>query len=357
MNRILLIGNGFDLAHDLKTKYEHFIDDYWTQKAKSFQDAYNEKKLIGTSRTVYKYEDEDNTVNGISYYSNVKFSNHSNNIGYEYFLHTLFCVEVKNNNLSFKNKFLEQLNKKNISKNWVDIENEYYLALNQCLTDKCEDRIEQLNKDFLSIKKALYSYLRNQIKELPAKLPAIESIIYSNPFDVRFDNSNFIIYLNFNYTYLEKIYQNDMNKDKIIHIHGMLDEPRNPIIFGYGDELDDKFKHIKQNGNNSYLENVKSIKYAETRNYRDLLTYINNDAYEVFILGHSCGVSDRTLLNLLFEHENCKYIKVFYHKRKDSTDNYSDLIQNIYRNFSNKNKFREKVINKEESEPLLDPYV
>mgnify|MGYP003310557740 CR=1 FL=1 len=31
MNRIILIGNGFDLAHGLKTKYEHFIDWYWSE--------------------------------------------------------------------------------------------------------------------------------------------------------------------------------------------------------------------------------------------------------------------------------------------------------------------------------------
>ena len=29
MNRIVLIGNGFDLAHDLKTRYEDFIYWYW----------------------------------------------------------------------------------------------------------------------------------------------------------------------------------------------------------------------------------------------------------------------------------------------------------------------------------------
>lgn len=31
MNRLVLIGNGFDLAHDLKTKYEDFINWYWEQ--------------------------------------------------------------------------------------------------------------------------------------------------------------------------------------------------------------------------------------------------------------------------------------------------------------------------------------
>lgn len=33
MNRIVLIGNGFDLAHGMKTSYADFIDWYWEQTA------------------------------------------------------------------------------------------------------------------------------------------------------------------------------------------------------------------------------------------------------------------------------------------------------------------------------------
>ena len=29
MNRIILIGNGFDLAHGLPTRYEDFLNWYW----------------------------------------------------------------------------------------------------------------------------------------------------------------------------------------------------------------------------------------------------------------------------------------------------------------------------------------
>lgn len=32
MNRLLIIGNGFDLAHSFKTKYEDFIDWYLNQE-------------------------------------------------------------------------------------------------------------------------------------------------------------------------------------------------------------------------------------------------------------------------------------------------------------------------------------
>ena len=36
MNRIVLIGNGFDLAHGLKTSYKNFIDWYWSDWRETF---------------------------------------------------------------------------------------------------------------------------------------------------------------------------------------------------------------------------------------------------------------------------------------------------------------------------------
>lgn len=32
MNRLVIIGNGFDLAHGLKTGYKDFIDWYWDKR-------------------------------------------------------------------------------------------------------------------------------------------------------------------------------------------------------------------------------------------------------------------------------------------------------------------------------------
>ena len=32
INRIIIIGNGFDLAHGLKTSYADFIYQYWKEK-------------------------------------------------------------------------------------------------------------------------------------------------------------------------------------------------------------------------------------------------------------------------------------------------------------------------------------
>lgn len=137
----------------------------------------------------------------------------------------------------------------------------------------------------------------------------------------------YTLILNFNYTQTaEKLYaKNSINE--VINIHGELNNENNPIIFGYGDELDDDYERIERLQNNDFLENIKSIRYHKTRNYRKLLEFVALGPYQVFIMGHSCGNSDRTLLNTLFEHDNCLSIKVFYRQYEDGTDNYIDMIK------------------------------
>ena len=39
MNRIILVGNGFDLAHGLKTSYSDFINWYWAEFGKKILDS------------------------------------------------------------------------------------------------------------------------------------------------------------------------------------------------------------------------------------------------------------------------------------------------------------------------------
>lgn len=36
MNRLVIIGNGFDMAHGLKTSYMDFINWYWDQRVDGF---------------------------------------------------------------------------------------------------------------------------------------------------------------------------------------------------------------------------------------------------------------------------------------------------------------------------------
>lgn len=166
-----------------------------------------------------------------------------------------------------------------------------------------------------------------------------------------------LMLLNFNYTntadlYIP-IYESNDNWFQINHIHGELENP-DSVIFGYGDELDDKYKDIVKLNNNEHLRNIKSVKYLETNNYRKMLDFIESAPYQIYIMGHSCGNSDRTLLNTLFEHKNCVSIKPFYYIKEDGTDNYLDLVQNISRNFTDMKLMRDRVVNKTYCEPLVD---
>lgn len=367
LNRVILIGNGFDLAHGLKTKYTDFIDDFWERKLNIFLKMIHDRSLgvIGENNKItettegYRYNDNDISIDFIDNYSNHLTGNILDNCsGYKKFIYGIAQFRLKQyaNNIRFNNNFLETITDKKQLQHWVDIEEEYYLALIKCLEDKTENEIDRLNKDFFSIQTYLEEYLKQQSTIKITKSPEIAKKIYwfsshENPIKTpeKYTFNNFL-YLNFNYTNTEKLYVSPANK--VIHIHGELGESKNPIVFGYGDEIDHKYKLIEEKNDNRYLENIKSIKYSETRNYREFLNFINSDSYQVYIMGHSCGISDRTLLNTLFEHDNCTLIKVFYHKRENGTDNHSDIVRNISRNFTKKSLMRERLVAKEDSEPL-----
>lgn len=111
--------------------------------------------------------------------------------------------------------------------------------------------------------------------------------------------------------------------------------------------MDKDYQELIDKNENELLRNSKSVKYLETSNYRKLLQFIDGGLFQVYIIGHSCGNSDRTLLNTIFEHNNCVSIKPFCYVDEKGKDNYSELTQNIYRNFTDKKLFRDRVVNKE----------
>jgi len=157
--------------------------------------------------------------------------------------------------------------------------------------------------------------------------------------------------LNFNYTATANKYiLNKSSVAEINHIHGELSNPES-VIFGYGDELDENYKKLSNLNDNEYLKNFKSIKYLESDRYRKALQFMDAEPYQVFIMGHSCGNSDRTFLNTLFEHKNCVSIKPYYYQDGDK-DNYLDIVQNISRNFTDMKLMRDRVVNKMYCEPF-----
>lgn len=419
MNRLVIVGNGFDLAHGLPTGYCDFIDWYWT-KITSGLDAFRTPTASGNSYEddiiklnlqfginfindqfpIIKEFTEVNTYNKlIKFVEKYKRKSHQNHN--DYYGNFDDCI------ISFKNSFFKIINDTRQFKNWVDIENEYYKLLKNCLTQEGDNsEVVELNEEFDGVKKLLEEYLQKGVqakfdfnglnsegsqilnlfsvrpKDLQhnpdhvylKEFPAIDHkdlIALDNQLDASFKlgdlrqdlltqkiiQNNLI--LNFNYTSTFDRYENIMwhgQRDaygytRQIQIHGKLFDPNNNVNFGFGDEMDDHYKLLEEKDDNEYLKNIKSFQYLQNSNYRDLLNFIDDRNFQVYIMGHSCGLSDRILLNTVFEHQNCRSIKVFYYE-KDGRDNYTEIVQNISRHFNKKKLMREKIVNKSLCQPL-----
>jgi len=327
MNRIILIGNGFDLAHGLKTSYKDFINWYWYDSVKNLQEVnrgliyqHSNTKLWNASDgyfTVFIIISSDTNISElISDFFKSDFSTVS---VYEQFDK---LVTKNKGEIKFHNKFLERISKHLLLKNWVDIEGEYNKVLHEIIEKQKNNEtrgfapkpdseskesydIERLNEEFRIITKALKKYLHEEVannKCQPCR--GILEKIYSdfipqdfiekgsmNLYEEYKDQSHYfpkeILFLSFNYTDTEEYYVNQECNPKIetevIHIHGELRYESNPIIFGYGDEIHDEYKTIEEMNDNHYLENIKSIRYLETDDYKRLLDFINSDAYQIFM--------------------------------------------------------------------------
>jgi len=379
INKLFLIGNGFDLAHGLKTQYKHFIDNFWeSEKTKILTSNQYSPTNYDNSHI---YEDDILQIHTPKKIPTLPEDYISQNAkGYEWFKclvsnavsskYTFVGSRSSKVEISIKNTFLQHISEKTYLLNWVDIESEYYYVLKNCFKILNEDSkksnytVDELNKDFEDIRNFLEKYLmsieNNRIEKNTEILRKFKAIIQPDLFSKndKLNNKDNILFLSFNYTNTENEYisyfKNEIPQNIYsIHIHGKLNDKKNPIIFGYGDELDVDYLKIENSDDDRYLKNIKSIKYLQTPNYRELLKFIESYRYNVYIMGHSCGMSDRTLLNTIFENKNCSSIKVFYHQREDGTDDHNEKIMNISRNFKDKPSMRAKVIDKTNCESLV----
>lgn len=373
MNRLILIGNGFDLAHGLKTKYEDFIL-YLLHKA--ITKIYHEKKFV--LKHLFECERVYNNLTNLSL-NELLFKLNS----------IKSCLNfIKTSDVKFKlsNDFSKRLFDNSLN-NWIDIEELYFDELKQIYKGKytkysTDDYLTNLNEALNSLKSELLDYISIQVKNNEVLLnDDLCKSLYS-PFNLNeFMNNNYsinnalkssvdgkfypqnIYFLNFNYTQTFKIYINSKNlyltnsgigdiNSTFNNIHGQIDDLES-MIFGYGDEIDDDYKLIEKSRKREYLAHIKSFKYLKNRNYRDLMNFIDNADFQVYIMGHSCGLSDRVMLKRIFENDKCKSIKIFYHEQDDN--GYQDFTRkcfDIALHFDDNTLMREKVVPKDMSTAL-----
>jgi hypothetical protein len=221
----------------------------------------------------------------------------------------------------------------------VDIEYEYYMALvglSQKLrtqgvsrSEQVDKELDDLNKCFKLIKEKLIEYLSSIEITSDLRNQEMQQILGVNEKEILGRK----LFVCFNYTHtVDKLYLKDtFFKEDINYIHGALADNSNPIIFGYGDEMASEYENIRELSNNGFLANMKPI-CSVTDNYQQIMNFIDSGNFTVKVLGHSCGRSDRYLLNPIFEHVNCRSIRIYhYETTSDERNDYLNKRQEISR--------------------------
>ena len=360
MNRLVLIGNGFDLAHGLKTRYEDFINWYWKQRILHMCE---ETTSVSDDHLCKLTTLQNDARNLFVFNNNIALHQSEGKDIYKYLVENKELYNVENRYL------FERIHQSIESKGWVDIENDYYsLLCNRIapLNGYTATHVKFINTQLEIVRNLLVKYLRLEEDKDAKMIDTIKDKIYrritkreisvgnlSQRDNTYYNQIDRVLLLSFNYTKTPLLYMSDNTQASINYIHGNLDNPQG-IIFGYGDELDSDFNRLKELNENECLRHMKSIRYLESDNYRKMLEFIESAPFQVCIMGHSCGNSDRTLLNTLFEHKNCVSIKPYYYVKDDKADNYLELVQNISRNFTDMKLMRDRVVNKTYCEPLTN---
>ena len=354
MNDLYLIGNGFDLAHGLKTSYNDFLlwylNDFLRQlwDKEEFDDKLMKIKCINIRYQVRSdFRSVSELLNWLEKY-NYKITTH---------------------------EFFEKIIRNYRDKRWVDIEYEYYMVLvglykkldsDTYIKESIINQLKELNTCFDLIKKKLVEYLILIDKKEKIKNEELDEILFEWKGENGVETSK-KLYVYFNYTSTIDLYTKDKFNDLLDHtvyIHGKLSEEIKQgkittekindeidhIIFGYGDEIDPYYEKIENLNANEFLANIKSFDYLKTDAYQYVIRFLDEDKFCVKILGHSCGLSDRILLKSIFEHRHCEIIKIYYYKKED----YREKTQEISRHFGalKKAKMRMKIVPFEDSEPM-----
>ena len=376
MNDIIILGNGFDLAHGLKTGYKDYVKEM----------------IIDSSRTAEPYRRYPT--------SPFKLREYSIPLTYEERLVSPYDFEQKRNDelaafylqVARYNKcrlsdFIQRIIEDFGNKGWVDLEDAYFSFLPKITPQRKHDRkdVEALNNQMEGLRISLCKYLTKLEQPLPSKdirglLEQIKKVQIEGAYSISqqskiapddygveapsmeiIDRLAGITVLTFNYTNTcEALYKNALTIKAVdlplhiahylpaegipptfIHIHGSLKEE--DIVLGYGDETTDMFRELEDANDNELTKYFKSFYYMQNSRYRQFFEVLERGPFRLHLMGHSCGLSDRVLLSSIFNHPNLEDVKIYYHDRGENND-YFQLCQNISRHFHDKHAMRLKIL-------------
>lgn len=357
---ILVIGNGFDLAHELSTGYIDFLK--WTVRQYYFfcclkkQEAQITKSIEDISLKIpenvegtdisYRVDHQEEIWNCIN-----------NNFWIEYFLP------------------IYEDRKKNGKDGWIDFESEISKVI-QSLDDdmnlsisthfSLEDKIQRITNEFLNqeyidwfakrtykelrdlllddlnkLTRALEVYLTEYVQKIDIKVtsPDIKDIVKQINPDTHTALPAKVISFNYTNTF-EKLY----DKGKSIeydYIHGKADINNtiesNNMVLGIDEYLSDdrKNKDIEFIAFKKFYQRIfkgTGCKYKEwveeIRKSKGLFKNSNGEWHNLYIFGHSLDVTDKDILRDLILNDNV-HTTIYYHNKDAMGQQIANLVKVI----------------------------
>lgn len=335
-----MIGNGFDLYHDLPTKYENFLHtmEYIINNEDKNLDVFPigmifdsisiDKKDAFIEKSYKKYK---------HVYDNIHFEKQdydaivrlSNNMWLHYFIKSFnkdlgwidFEKEIAfviNNFESFFDKASVSYNNAKVLENFnyffkfINVKPMCFSSDNIRLLDKYIDKSpynlndykpdrEKISDELFNFLKGLMLLLKLYLKyfvEKTLKLANENKIVNKNN---AFKKADCVVSFNYTNTY-EELYQ--YNRNNIFHIHGMLSDK---IVLGINpDNNDELFDY--QGANTTFIKFKKyyqRIVNKTDNKYRNFICdfeEMNYDGYlNVIVCGHSLDRTDEDIIKELFD--------------------------------------------------------
>lgn len=270
MNKLFVIGNGFDLYHDLPTSYNDF-NKFVIENRPDLENTFEEYFKLSTNKD-YLWTDFENDLG--SFDSNTFFND----------INQIDVLDEK-----FRPSFIYSLED--------DLEQETKILINN-VREAFEDWLTEIS-----------------LESTKRKLCLDEKSIF----------------LNFNYTLtLEEVYQ--IPSEKVLHIHGDIENNQESFIFGHNKnlKLEPNFDKNGESNRAPFSDSEDNAKYpffALQKPVKDIMrecdSFFKNlkEINQIIILGHSLNSSDIPYFKRIKKHapEAAKWKISFYSDDEKAT--------------------------------------
>lgn len=366
MKRLLIIGNGFDLAHKLPTSYNDFLDfcilwrrlEKYPQIPSSLDLAIEELKKekssinIQVQHSIDSIFDINSTVLKSSGFVAIHNAFMKKAIKFK-------SIKAEFSSLIKENIWIEHFRivRSKLGEKWIDFENEIFKVLsnlNAIINNSTKDprfqylvkRLAKVVPDYekdqiIDIKKWKWENcvetLRRHLNELTRALEIyLAGVVENIPVEIRIPEiikEKFDIVLSFNYTNtFRRLYQTGLSDKRICYIHGKA-KLNNcckycNLVLGVQEFL----KNVPSNNKADLLVFQKYYQRIFKRTDTQYLdwTKIAEDekkhCYDIVIIGHSLDVTDQEILKPFIISDSCK-VKIYHHSKKSMGSHIKNLLQ------------------------------